>query len=93
MTAASAPTRPKTGAVSPSASPGATVKGADRKPHACKSEEPPQAEGHTGASRAAGRLEETRAGKVQFSGLMLTSPSQNRKMKRRLRCSQLLSRG
>lgn len=56
--AASAPTRPKTGAVS-SASPGTTVKEADRKPHVCKSEEPPQAERHSGTAWAAGRLEET----------------------------------
>lgn len=91
--AASAPTRPKTGAVSSSASPGTTVKEADRKPRVCKSEEPLQAERHSGTAWAAGWLEETRVGKVQFSGLTLTSPSQNRKMKRRLRCSQLLSRG
>ena len=84
MTSASAPTGPKTGAVLPSASPGTAGKEADRKPHVCKSEEPPEAEGHTGTSWAAGWLEETRAGKVDISGLTLTSLSQTRKMKWRL---------
>ena len=84
MTSASVPTGPKTGVALPSASPGTAGKEADRKPHICKSEEPPEAEGHTGTLWAAERLEDTRAGKVEMSRLTLTSPSQTRKMKRRL---------
>lgn len=58
----------ETGGVLPSASPGTEGEEAGRKPHVCKNAGPPEAEGRTGTSWAAGRLEETRAGKSGFLG-------------------------